>query len=157
MAAANLERLDVQAKIDLGRLLLETLSPKKARPQYLWALSRIGAREPLYGPIDRVVPQEEASEWIKTIMSWTWKNPKSVGPALAHMARLTGDRKRDLSPTVLEKIDDWLRPHDWSEPHIRLLKEVVPIAPQEENRIFGESLPSGLFLAKDHQGEISSP
>ena len=146
MALANLERLGVQDKAAWGRLLLDELSPKKSRPQLWWSLSRIGAREPLYGPLDRVISPKEASRWVQGILSRAWKNPRPVGMALSQIARRTGDRRRDLEPEVIKQIVGWLTQFDWSGPHIRLLEEIVPIAPLEESAIFGESLPSGILL-----------
>jgi len=146
MTLANLERLSIEDKAARGKHLLKTLHPKKSRPQHWWSLSRIGAREPLYGPIDRVLSPRLVTGWIKTILGQTWKNPNPVGMALARMARLTGDRKRDLDPEVIESVIEWLSPHEWAASHIRVLKEVVPLAQQEETRMFGESLPSGIHL-----------
>ena len=151
MLLANLERLPVTEKADLGMLLLQYLSPKKSRPQYWWALSRIGAREPFYGTIDRVVQPETVSEWIEEILSISWRNPVPVGGALGRMARLTGDRNRDLHASVLERVIQWLNNYDWSEPHVKCLREVVPIRPQEESAIFGETLPPGLLLHTGNQ------
>lgn len=141
MAMANMERLADPDKAALGRLLLDYLTPKKGRNQYWWSLSRIGAREPLYGPIDLVISPDEVALWIETILSRSWPNPRPVGMALTQMSRLTGDRKRDLDSKVIQRVVKWLTPFDWSEPYIRLLKEVVPIARQERSVIFGESLP----------------
>ena len=146
MAMANLERISAEDKIARGKLLLNDLHPKKVRPQYWWALSRIGAREPLYGPIDRIISPDAAAKWIGKILSENWKNPKPVGMALARMARLTGDRKRDLEPETIQTIIHWLSPHEWAAPHIKTLQEVIPVARQEETQIFGESLPSGIQL-----------
>lgn len=146
MAVANLERVSVSDKAEWGARLLNSLKPKKSRSQYWWALSRIAAREPLYGPIDRVVSPEVVTQWINTILSVKWRGLRPVGAALAQMARLTGDRKRDLKPEVVQRVLDWLRPHEWSSSHVKPLEGVVPIAPHEEGLIFGESLPSGLRL-----------
>ena len=146
MALANLERLSPGDKAAWGRLLLKSLNPKKIRPQYWWSLSRIGAREPLYGSIDRIVPPDVVIPWIEKILATEWKNPRPVGAAVAQMARRTGDRKRDLNPETVHRIIEWLAPHEWSVSHIEPLKEVVPIARHEENLIFGESLPSGICL-----------
>ncbi len=146
MTLANLERLGQDDKAARGKQLLKTLHPKKSRPQHWWSLSRIGAREPLYGPIDRVLSPGLVTSWIKTILSKQWKNPQPVGMALSRMARLTGDRKRDLDPEMLEEIINWLSPYDWAAPHIRVLKEVVPVERQDETQMFGESLPSGIHL-----------
>jgi len=146
MTLANLERLSPDDKTARGKQLLKHLHPIKSRPQHWWSLSRIGAREPLYGPIDRVLSPGLVAGWIKTILSQDWKKPQPVGAALSQMARLTGDRKRDLDPEIIEEIIDWLSPHDWASPHIRVLREVVPMEQQDETQMFGESLPSGIHL-----------
>ena len=73
-----------------------------------------------------------------------------MGTALSQLARLTGDRTRDLDPKVLEQIIEWLSPYGWSEPCIKFLKEVIPIARKEESVLFGESVPPGIVL---HMGE----
>lgn len=72
-----------------------------------------------------------------------------MGAALAQMARLTGGRKRDLNPEVLQRIMDWLAPYDWSDPYVKSVEEIVPIDRQEETLIFCESLPSGIQLRVD--------
>ena len=146
MTLANLERLSKEDKAARGKQLVKNLHPKKSRTQHWWSLSRIGAREPLYGPIDQVISPGLATAWIKTILSQNWKNPRPVGMALSQMARLTGDRKRNLEPEVIEDIIHWLSPHEWAASHIRVLNEVVPLAHLEETRMFGESLPSGIQL-----------
>jgi hypothetical protein len=146
MALASLELIQAQDKSRWGRGLLSSLSPKKARPQHWWALSRIGAREPFYGPVDRVVPPSEVSGWIREILQRPWRNPQPVGNALIHMARRTGDRNRDLDAALVEEVIAWLNPREWPDPLIRPLREVVPIEIQEESAIFGESLPAGLVL-----------
>ncbi|MCG2789181.1 MAG: hsp70 family protein [Actinomycetia bacterium] len=146
MAVANMERLLVKDKIQWGRMLLSEIKPQKCKPQYLWSLSRIGARELLYGPVDRVIPPEEISSWIEEILSKTWRNPKPVGMAIAQLARKTDDRMRDLDSSIVNVIIDWMNQYDILAPHIKFLEDVVPMAKSEENAIFGETLPSGLVL-----------
>jgi len=146
MAVANMEKLQVKDKISLGRHLLLELKPKKTKPQFFWALSRIGARELLYGSADRVLPPEEAASWIRTLLAERWRNPKPVGSALIQMARKTGDRARDLEPGVMNDIVEWLSGYDFFQQQVKVLKEVVPIGRQEGSTIFGEELPSGLVL-----------
>ncbi len=61
MAVANMEQLMAKDKIAWGNLLLSEISSKKARPQHLWSLSRIGARELLtWPPTDRCAVHELA-------------------------------------------------------------------------------------------------
>jgi len=150
MAAANLERLQTNDKVKLGRLLLAEMKPKKCRPQHFWALSRIGARVLLYGPLDRVIPADEAGLWIETILARNWRNPRSVGRALAQMARLTGDRMRDVDPALVRRVTAWMKASDprneFFTEALRYLAEIVPLAGQEEKAIFGESLPAGIVM-----------
>ncbi|MFZ7125348.1 MAG: Hsp70 family protein [Desulfobacterales bacterium] len=146
MAVANMERLSVQDKIKWGRILLAELLPGKSRPQHFWALSRIGARELFYGPADRVVPPGEVADWIDAVLDRKWNETGPVAGALTQLGRRTGDRTRDLDPSHLERLLDWLDRTGNSDAFRRYLMEVVPMARQEETAIFGESLPSGLVL-----------
>ncbi len=128
------------------RLLLEQLSPGKSRPQHLWSLARLGARELLYGSNDRVIPPDEAGRWIEVLLARTWPQPRAVGAALAQLARKTGDRTRDVAPAVQARVLAWMEPHADLSDQRRYLETVVPIAQQEEQTLFGESLPVGLIL-----------
>jgi len=145
MAAANLERLMVKDKIELGRQLLSELHPKKTKPQFFWTLSRIGAREMLYGPVDRVIPPDEVAGWIKKLLQTEWKNPKPIGSALTLLARKTGDRARDIPSDLEEQMVDYLTKHEMTG-QIQPVTRVISLEKQDETEIFGESLPSGIVL-----------
>ncbi len=149
MAAANMELLLTKDKIKLGKELLSEIS-KKSKPQHFWSLSRFGARELLYGPVDRVVPPAEAEKWIEGLMEIgpeiAGPAAKSLGSGIAQMARKTGDRIRDLSPEFAAQVADWMREQGYPEEEIRVIEKVIPLARQEESAIFGESLPSGIVL-----------
>ncbi|MFO8083502.1 MAG: Hsp70 family protein [Desulfobacterales bacterium] len=146
MALANMELLHVKDKIKWGRQLLSEMSVQSARPQHFWSISRFGARSLLYGPADRVVPPEEVSRWIDTLLKTSWPNPKPVGMALAQMARKTGDRIRDVDEALIEKIFEWMDQDKFFGPHQRYLKQIIPMQRQEQSTIFGESLPAGLVM-----------
>ena len=68
----SLELLPVELKIELGAMLLDLLPKRKIEPvrrPIVWAIGRIGARVPLYGPLNAVVPAEAArSGWCSC---WT--------------------------------------------------------------------------------------
>ncbi len=145
MAVANMERLSVKDKIEYGRLLLSEFHSKKAKPQLLWALSRIGARELLYGPVDRVIPPDEIENWISYLMGKEGINIKVAGTAISQMARKTGDRMRDLAPEYTNQVIQWMREHDLAD-EAKFLTSIKPMATREENAIFGEALPSGIVL-----------
>jgi molecular chaperone DnaK (HSP70) len=146
MAAASMERLAVKDKIRLGRLLLSDLQSKKPKLQQFWAFSRIGARELLYGPVDRVIPPGEISSWIEALVSGTWTNPEPAGLALIQLARKTGDYARDVDPAVIERIHGRLSRQGFLENQLRVLSQVVPYRKQETSTIFGEDLPAGLII-----------
>ncbi len=146
MLIANLERLYVKDKIQWGRLLLSQMQPNQVRHQHFWALARIGARELLYGPADRVVPPAEVQKWIENILGQDWRQAKPVVNALAQMARKTGDRTRDADQQLVGRLLDWMSPHTEMADQRRYLLEVIPIARQEERALYGESLPAGIIL-----------
>jgi len=156
MAAASMERLSIKDKIRLGRLILTDLQSKNPRPQLFWALSRIGARELLYGPIDRVIPPEAIQDWIDILLTGTWQNSAVVGQALLHLARKTGDRSRDMDAAIIDRIGKRLSCHGFSEDQLRVLFEVIPLQEQEASDIFGENLPSGLILKTNTDPENES-
>jgi hypothetical protein len=67
----SLELLTSQTKIELGDMLLDLLPKRKVeatRPAIFWALARLGARQPVYGPLNTVVPAETAAAWLKKLM-----------------------------------------------------------------------------------------
>lgn len=146
MAIANMEMLHVKDKIRWGQQLLSEISVQNAKSPYFWSISRLGARSLLYGPADRVIPAAEVSRWIDTLLTIRWKNPKPVGIALAQMARKTGDRIRDVDQLLVQRILDWMDQDKFFKPYQRYLKEIVPMERQEQNTIFGESLPAGLIM-----------
>ncbi len=146
MAAANMEHLHINDKIILGRGLLEQFKRKKPQPQLLWALSRIGARELLYGSIDRVTPPSEVTAWANAILSMTWKNPKPVVELLSQLCRNTGDPLRDIASEQRDQVIQWIAAAgDFPDP-LQRLTQPSPRAQQERNTVFGETLPAGLIL-----------
>ncbi|MFO8113205.1 MAG: Hsp70 family protein [Desulfosalsimonadaceae bacterium] len=145
MAIANMERLAIKEKMAWGRVLISEINPKKARMQHLWCLSRIGARDLLYGPVDRVLPPEEAAKWLEWMLAQTWNQTVPAGDAMVQMGRKTGDRARDIDAALASRVSAWLEEHGMPE-KAGPLKEIVALKKQEESAIFGESLPSGLIL-----------
>ncbi len=153
MAAASMEQLPPRERALLGRLLLYEIKPRKCKAQQLWSLARIGAREPLYAPLDRVVPPDEVRRWIADMMKKNWRNPKPVLSALCQMARRTGDRARDLPAEVRDEIAGWMQDHGAEQSLIEPLLKVIPIRSEEQDVIFGESLPAGLLLENPKKSE----
>ena len=65
MLLANLERLPTEAKEQVGDALLLSASTDSLRTRELWSLSRLGARTPSYGPVDRVISGKRVAAWIR--------------------------------------------------------------------------------------------
>ena len=148
MAAANMERLLIKDKIALSKKLIPQLKPGKTPHQLFWSLSRIGARELLYGSVDRVVPAKEVEKWAKRLMkiSWTPKEEDQLAAALAQILRKTADRTRDVSQAIIQIMVPWLEQMQAPQKSLDMIQTVVPIESADEASIFGESLPQGLIL-----------
>jgi hypothetical protein len=145
---ASLELLAAEIKIELGRMLVELLPKKKLesiRPAVAWSIGRLGAREPAYGPLNTIVPPDEAAKWCAVVLEQVETDPMSQF-ALVNLARRTGDRYRDLPDRIRDHIAAWLEAQDAGEHAIVLVREGGTLAAEEQSRVFGESLPKGLRL-----------
>lgn len=144
--AANLERLEISGKIELGREIVTDLVKDRSWQGALWALSRIGSRQPLYGPLNKVVPPGEALSWLKALKKLELKQPRKLINTAISMARLTGDRTRDMQGPFRQEIITWLQLLGAGEKKLEPLRKVVPLEGKEKDLAFGESLPEGLIL-----------
>jgi molecular chaperone DnaK (HSP70) len=142
----SLELLTVSDKRELGNMLLD-LGPREkiaaVQNGAIWALGRVGARAPLYGPLNTVVPVEIVSTWIERLMKL--RQGTEMSPlALMQLARKTGDRYRDVSEKVRREVVAWLKQRQ-AAPHLaQLVEEGGELEEAEQGLIFGESLPQGL-------------
>jgi len=150
MAVANFERLPSDAKEALGAEVLARVLSRKPRPQDLWTLTRLGARKPFYGPVDRVVPAETAARWVREILEAHPVPVESVAHAVVHLAARTGDRVRDLPQEMVDRVSAWLDGLEDGADRFRdlLLHPESTAARDEAAWLFGESLPVGLRLAE---------
>ena len=144
--SAALERVPAMHRIEVGRWLLERLQRPGENPHTWWALGRVGARESLYGSAHNVVPPETAAEWLQAVLALDWKAVEPAAFAAAQIARLTGDRTRDLAPALRDEVARRLTairaPQSW----ITMVREIVSLDDADRRRSFGESLPPGLKL-----------
>jgi hypothetical protein len=146
MALANCERLDAKIKATLGNDLLSGIDGKPHSKE-LWALSRLGARIPVYGPLDRVIAPAVVARWVNTLLDRKLEHNASTATALVVMARHTGDRVRDLPEEVRWRVADWLSGMRAPERFQEILADpAATLSEEEESWIFGESLPAGLVL-----------
>ncbi|KQR73622.1 molecular chaperone DnaK [Burkholderia sp. Leaf177] len=143
---ASLERVPVERKIDAAQKLFARLAKPSENHQGWWAIGRFGARRPFYGSAHGVVPPDIATQWLDRIVALDWKKVEPAAFAAAQIARLTGDRSRDLPDDVrarvVHRLENAGAPKSW----IGMVREVVELDQADEGRVFGESLPPGLKL-----------
>jgi len=144
--AAALEQVPVMHRVEVGTWLLERLQRPTEKPHTWWALGRVGARESLYGSAHHVVPPEIAADWLGAVLALDWKRVEPAAFAAAQIARLTGDRSRDIAPALRDEVARRLitarAPQSW----LTMVREVVSLDEADRRRSFGESLPPGLTL-----------
>jgi molecular chaperone DnaK (HSP70) len=144
--AASLERVPVERKIDTAQKLFVRLEKPSENHQGWWAIGRIGARRPFYGSAHGVVPPDIAVQWLEKIFALDWKKVEPAAFAATQIARMTGDRSRDLPEDVrvrvVHRLENAGAPKSW----IEMVREVVELDKADEGRVFGESLPPGLKL-----------
>ena len=155
---ASLERIPVDYKVEIGVWLLARLQKSLAKQAKglgvdatgdsltLWALGRLGARQPFYGHAHEVIPAEVVEGWINTLLALDWKRLEPAAFAATQIARMTGDRTRDLPLALREKIIQRLTainaPPLWTD----LVRQTMQLDSVTQRRLMGESLPPGLLL-----------
>jgi hypothetical protein len=143
---ASCERLAADSKAELGTALVRLVEKGKATDAEIWSLGRLGARAPLHGPLNCVVPRATVEAWVAAVLAVPWARPASVVFALVQLARATGDRERDLDGALRAALAERLRAQPQGARAARLVIEVIPLEGQERARILDESLPVGLQL-----------
>ena len=141
---ASLERLDAGQRARYGDELLERIRREPRNSHWLWALSRLGARQPLYGPLNAVVPASVAERWIERLLAMKDLTADRA-QGIAHIGAKTGDQARDISETTAEAAANRLTvagEHEAAKP----LRVVAESSASEKGRLFGETLPEGLKL-----------
>ncbi len=144
--AAVLEHLPADDKTLLGQWLLKRLENPKEPEQTAWALGRIGSRIPFYGSSHNTVPRDEVRKWLVQLLALDFKKRPLLGFAAALLARMSGDRSRDIDTELRQKVTDKLRhskaPLSW----IAMVNEISSLSEEDEQRLIGEALPPGLKL-----------
>jgi hypothetical protein len=147
-----LEQLPVQLRIELGELAFGFLDLPEYRPlqnALIWAIGRLGARQPIAGGLQSVIPAERVRDWLPRLM--TRKDAVSQ-LAVMQLARRTDDRYRDLPSNERSQVVRWLASQSGTEDYQRLVEAGGVLAAEAGSLIFGESLPPGLRLRDAHPG-----
>ncbi|MCL2724488.1 MAG: hsp70 family protein [Polyangiaceae bacterium] len=143
---ASFERVPVARRVVLGEWVVErTWSSGDPR---LWSdLGRIGARVPLYASVHHVVPAKNAEAWLDRILRLKWDAVSTAPHAAVQLARVTGDRARDVSERHRKEVEKKLVAIHSKPAWIRAVRELVEVGEDERIAILGEGLPIGLRLS----------
>lgn len=144
--AASLERVPAARKVELGEWLLQRSRKADGGSQLWWALGRLGARVPFSASVHHVVDKDTATHWLQAVLALDWKNIQPAAFAAATLARVSGDRARDVDEPVRESVAARLRAARAPKAWIDMVQGAVDLDEADEGRVFGESLPPGLSL-----------
>lgn len=145
----SLELLPLDLKLELGQMLLsqiERKGPDLFGRAALWALARIGARIPAYGPVNLLIPPETAELWLQRLLPILTPGPDRWF-ALMQLARRTGDRYRDISSSTQSQVLAFMRQYSAPAHLTQLVLEPGHLLSTEQDELFGEALPPGLRLS----------
>lgn len=149
---SSLEHLETNVKSELGFLLLKQATKQGVAPHTFWALTRLGGRVPLYGPINTVVSREVAQNWIDELLACEGLDERQLVErnfALSQLARLSGDRVRDVDDTYRERVLKELAATGASEHWQQMVREVTRLETAEETKLLGDAAPPGLRLLQN--------
>ena len=145
--AATLERVPAVRRSELGGWVLErTWTSKEPR---LWAaIGRIGARVPAYASVHHVVSPGVAERWVDHLLREKWDGLPTAAQAAVQLARVTGDRARDVSERTRREVERRLTAVGAKAEWVRAVREYVAVEEAERAAFFGEGLPVGLRLVE---------
>jgi hypothetical protein len=147
--AASLERLAENLKEPLGDALIKDLTRPNLPNYTLWCLGRFGARVPLYGPANTVVPPSKAARWARALLDRTYASGRETADAsfaLAQIARVSGDRARDLDDSLRLEVLGRLEALGADEETLRPVREFHELEAAQQGQALGDALPTGLRL-----------
>ena len=143
----SLERLDAGQRVRFGDELLDRIRREPRNASWLWAIGRLGARQPLYGPLNSVVPPQAAERWLERLFDVGGLTADRA-QAIAHIGTRTGDPARDITDAAIRSAADRLTAAGF-EDAAQHLREVAEASVSEAGRLFGEALPEGLKLGRN--------
>lgn len=149
--ASTLERVPAERRAALGRWLLEKTWTNRD-PRIWAAIGRLGSRLPTYGSAHQIVPPKTVERWIDHLLREKWDEMPTAPRAAMLMARLSGDRARDVSESTRAEVAKALEKHGADAEWVRAVREVVPVDDQERAEFFGADLPLGLKLVEEAGG-----
>ncbi|AAO10694.1 Hsp70 family protein [Vibrio vulnificus] len=145
--AASLEHLEVEDKVLLTSWFLsKALNQNQFEQAHWWAIGRLASRTPLYASQHRVIPREQAEQWLPKLLDQNWQKEPMIAFAAVMICRKTGDRLFDISEDFRQQVLTKLKQSRVPEAWVSLVEEIKELSESESKRVFGDALPSGLRL-----------
>ncbi|MFO0951854.1 MAG: Hsp70 family protein [Isosphaeraceae bacterium] len=154
--AASLERLMPETKESLGQPLAKDLARPALPNHTLWCLGRLGARTPLFGPANTTVSKATAESWLEALLGRPFAPGRETTDgifALVQIARISGDRVRDVDADLRAKVVERLETLGADAEAIQPVREYHEREAGEQGVALGDALPVGLRLIT--QGEAT--
>ena len=80
---ASLEHLPAPWRADMGDELLARIKKEPADKSWLWSLGRLGARIPLYGPLNSVIGVGAATQWLEALLALPEFTPETASAVVS--------------------------------------------------------------------------
>ncbi|MEG3001050.1 MAG: Hsp70 family protein, partial [Comamonas sp.] len=143
---AAMEAVPWQYRQEMGQWMLQRLKRPDETVQTWWAIGRLAARQSLAANAHLVMPPEAAQEFLDATLAQDWRKNETAMFAAVQMARMTGDRARDLSDEVRAQVLEKMRASGAPERWVAMVEQVVQMEAEDQKRSLGDSLPPGLIL-----------
>lgn len=153
---ASLEHVPARKRVALGDALVARLKRERRNASLVWALGRVGARTPVYGPLNTVVPPGAAAAWLEALLDIAGASADTAAACVQLGAR-TGDPARDLDEDVTRAAHARLVAAGHADEALSRLLEVLPPSEADRRQGWGESLPEGLRLAPSNATDAAPP
>lgn len=144
--AASLEHIAFEKKLQLIEWLFSRLQKPQFAQAHWWAIGRIGSRFPLYGSRHNLLTAQHISYCLPELLDSDWKNEPDIALAAVMMCRKTGDRTLDIDDELRRKVISKLQASKAPERWIDMVAEHKVLTQEENQRVYGDSLPTGLIL-----------
>ncbi len=143
---AAMEAVPWQYRQEMGQWMLQRLKREGETVQTWWAIGRLAARQPMAANAHLVMPPAAAQEFVQATLAQDWRRNETAMFAALQMARMTGDRARDLPDALRTEVLDKMRSSGAPERWIAMVSQVVEMDAEDQQRSLGDSLPPGLVL-----------
>ena len=100
-------------------------------------------------PANTIVARDKAERWTSTLLDRTFapgRETTDAAFALSQLARVSGDRARDLDHALRQRVIARLGELGAEEATIRPVREFTELEAGQQSQALGDSLPIGLRL-----------